>query len=338
MTTTPTPLLGPLLQAFFAEHLLVHKQASPQTVSAYRDAFRLLLMFLRETSGIQPVSLRLGDVDAPQILAFLEHLETGRQNRARSRNARLAALRSFFRFVTMREPSSLALASRILAIPVKRSERPLVGYLDRSEVDALLASTDRATWAGRRDHALLLTLYNTGARVSEVARLQRAQVEFGSSTCIHLHGNGRKDRKVPLWPKTARVLRAWFRELGSGDGPAFPSARGRPLTRDGVAYLLKRAVKTARQHCPSLRAKRVSPHVLRHSTAMHLLQSGVDLSIIALWLGHESVETTHSYLEADLATKERALAKLAPPATGAPTLPRGIRASSRGSGSVATSR
>jgi len=318
VTTSPTPLLGPLLQAFFAEHLLVHKEASPQTVAAYRDAFRLLLMFLRETNGIQPACLRLGDVDAPQILAFLDHLETGRQNRARSRNARLAALRSFFRFVTMREPTSLALASRVLAIPVKRTDRPLVCYLVRPEVDALLASTDRATWAGRRDHALLLTLYNTGARVSEVARLQRAQVEFGSSTCIHLHGKGRKERAVPLWPKTARLLRAWFRELGSGDGLAFPSARGRPLTRDGVAYLLERATNAAREHCPSLRDKRVSPHVLRHTTAMHLLQAGVDLSVIALWLGHESIETTHGYLEADLATKERALAKLAPTATTVP--------------------
>jgi len=318
VTTSPTPLLGPLLQAFFAEHLLVHKEASPQTVSAYRDAFRLLLMFLRETSGIQPASLRLGDVDAPQILAFLDYLEADRHNGARSRNARLAALRSFFRFVTMREPTSLALASRVLAIPVKRTARPLVGYLARSEVDALLASTDRTTWAGRRDHALLLTLYNTGARVSEVARLQRAQVDLGSSASIHLHGKGRKDRAVPLWPKTARVLRAWFRELGSGDGLAFPGARGQPLTRDGVAYLLERTTNAARGHCPSLRDKRVSPHVLRHTTAMHLLQAGVDLSVIALWLGHESVETTHGYLEADLATKERALAKLAPAATTVP--------------------
>lgn len=318
MTTSPTPLVGPLLQAFFAEHLLIHKEASPQTVNAYRDAFRLLLMFLRETNGIQPVSLRLGDVDVPQILAFLDHLETRRQNRARSRNARLAALRSFFRFVTMREPTSLALASRVLAIPVKRVDRPLVGYLTRAEVDALLASTDRTSWVGRRDHALLLTLYNTGARVSEIARLQRAQTELGGSACVHLHGKGRKDRAVPLWPKTARVLRTWFRELGLRDGLAFPSARGQPLTRDGVAYLLKRTANAAREHCPSLRNKRISPHVIRHTTAMHLLQAGVDLSVIALWLGHESVETTHGYLEADLATKERALAKLLPASTVVP--------------------
>ncbi len=258
------PLLGPLLQAFFAEHLLTHKEASPQTVAAYRDGFRLLLLFLRETTGTEPTALRLTDLDAPRILAFLDHLETRRRNAARSRNARLAALRSFFRFVTMREPGTLALASRVLAIPVKRCERPLVGYLTRPEVDALLTSTDRATWAGRRDHALLLTLYNTGARVSEIARLQRTQVHLGSSACIHLLGKGRKQRSVPLWPKTARVLRAWFRQLGDAQGLAFPSARGQPMTRDGVAYVLERAVNTAREHFPTLLRKRVSPHVLRH--------------------------------------------------------------------------
>jgi site-specific recombinase XerD len=224
------------------------------------------------------------------VSAFLDHLEADRHNGARSRNARLAALRSFFRFVTMREPTSLAMVSRVLAIPAKRTARPLVGYLARSEVDALLASTDRGTWAGRRDHALLLTLYDTGARVSEVARLQGAQIDLSSSASIHLHGKGRKDRAVPLWPKTARVLRAWFHELGSDGGLAFPGARGQPLTRDGVAYLLNRATNAARGHCPSLRDKRVSPHVLRHTTAMHLLQAGVDLSVIALWLGHESIE------------------------------------------------
>ena len=314
----PTPLLGPLLQAFFAEHLLAHKQASPQTVAAYRDAFRLLLLFLRETKALEPAALRLDDVGAPQLLCFLEHLETHRGNTARSRNARLAAFRSFFRFVTLREPDSLALASSVLAIPVRRVTRPLVGYLSRPEMDAILAAPDCATWAGRRDHALLLTLYNSGARVSEIARLQRAQVDVGATACVRLHGKGRRDRAVPLWPKTAKVLRAWFRELGPGDGLAFPNARGRPLTRDGVAYLLDRANQAACSHCPSLKDKRVSPHVIRHTTAMHLLQAGVDLTVIALWLGHESIETTHGYLEADLATKQRALAKLSPTTTTVP--------------------
>lgn len=316
--TTDSPLLGPLLQAFFAEHLLTHKQASLQTIASYRDAFRLLLLFVRETKGTEPASLHLSDLDVPHVLAFLDHLEAKRRNGPRSRNARLAALRSFFRFVTMREPGSLALASRVLAIPVKRCDRPLVGYLTRPEVEAVLSSPDRRTWAGRRDHALLLTMYNTGARVSEIARLQRMQVELQSSACIHLHGKGRKQRSVPLWVKTARVLRAWFRQLGPAELLAFPSARGRPLTRDGVAYVLERAVAVARERCPSLSRKRISPHVLRHSTAMHLLQSGVDLSVIALWLGHESLETTHGYLQADLATKERALAKLAPAPGAAP--------------------
>lgn len=317
-SSVSVPLLGPLLQSFFAEHLLTHKQASPQTVAAYRDAFRLLLRFLRETKGLEPAALRLDDLAAPQLLSFLEHLETHRGNTARSRNARLAAFRSFFRFVTLREPNSLALASCVLAIPVKRVARPLVGYLSRAEMDALIATPDCSTWAGRRDHALLLTLYNSGARVSEVARLQRAQVDVGATACVRLHGKGRKDRAVPLWSRTAKVLRAWFRELGAGDGLAFPNARGGPLTRDGVAYILDRAKQAAGARCPSLQAKRVSPHVLRHTTAMHLLQAGVDLTVIALWLGHESIETTHGYLEADLATKQRALAKLSPATTKVP--------------------
>ncbi len=201
-----------------------------------------------------------------------------------------------------------------MAIPIKRYERKLVGYLSREEVKALLAAPDRTTWSGRRDHALLLTLYNTGARISEVIMLRRRQVRLDPGAAnVELHGKGRKERVVPLWDDTARVLRAWFRQLGEDlDRIIFPSARGRPLSRDGVDYLLRRAVIAATVSCPSLQAKSVSPHVLRHSTAMHLLQSGVDLAVIALWLGHESIETTNAYLEADLATKERALEKLDP--------------------------
>lgn len=273
------------------------------------------MLFLRETTGVEPAALSLSDLDVPRLLAFLDHLEAKRGNSARSRNARLAAFRSFFRFVTLREPTSLALASRVRAIPVKRTERRLVGFLTRPEVDALLAAPDRSTWAGRRDHALLLTLYNSGARVSEIAQLRRTQIEIATPASVRVHGKGRKDRAVPLWPKTAAILRAWFRDLGASDGPAFPNARGGPLTRDGVAYILERAVATARARCPSIRDKHISPHVLRHTTAMHLLQAGVDLSVIALWLGHEGIETTHRYLEADMATKERALAKLVPTTT-----------------------
>jgi integrase/recombinase XerD len=303
--------LAPLVQTFFAEHLLHH--ASPQTVGAYRDTLRLLFGFLRETTRTEPSALHLANLDAPAILAFLDHLEERRGNAIRSRNARLAALRSFFRFVALREPESLVIATRVLAIPVKRADRRLVGYLTREEINALLAAPDRDERAGRRDHALLLTLYNTGARVSEIVTMRCSQLTLGASTFLHLHGKGRKERTVPLWPRTARVLQAWFREIGGPpDGLAFPNARGGPLTRDGARYLLSQAVRIAALRCPTLCGKRVSPHVLRHTTAMHLLQAGVDPSVIALWLGHENVETTHVYVEADLATKERALAKLAP--------------------------
>jgi integrase/recombinase XerD len=308
--------LAPLLQAFFAQHLLGYKHSSPQTVAAYRDTFRLLLAFLKKLRGREPSQLRLDDVDATAVLAFLDHLEADRKNSIRSRNARLAAVRSFFRFVAFREPAHLALASQMLAIPTKRADRRLVGHLTRQEMDALLAAPDRAQRVGRRDHALLLTMYNTGARVSEIAAVRRSQVTFGGTTLLALHGKGRKDRSVPLWPKTGRILAAWFAELdGAPDGPAFPNARGGPLTRDGVRYILDQAVTVATPRYPSLRVKTISPHVLRHTTAMHLLQSGVECSVIALWLGHESLETTHIYVEADLDTKEAALNKLAPPTT-----------------------
>lgn len=310
--------VGWLIQGFFVDHLLRHKRVSPQTISAYRDTFRLLLRFLQDTHGIAPAAVQLTDLNVPMILAFLDHLEQQRHNTVRTRNARLAAVRSFFRYVALREPDSLDLITRILAIPNKRTDHRLVGYVTRAEMDALLVAPDRTTRAGRRDHALLLTLYNSGARVSEITALRRAQVSLGASSSIELHGKGRKERVVPLWARTARVLRGWFSELGDGtDGVAFPNARGGPLTRHGVMYLLDRAVHRARATCPSLIAKPMSPHVIRHTTAMHLLQAGVDLATIALWLGHESLETTHGYVEADLAMKERALEKLAPLGPGA---------------------
>jgi site-specific recombinase XerD len=315
---TAASTVAPLVQAFFAEHLLVYKRVSPQTVAAYRDTFRLLLQFLKRTRGREPSQLQVDDLNVDTIGAFLDHLESERNNSVRSRNARLGAVRSFFRFVALRDPEHVQLATQVLAIPVKRADRRLVGYLTRDEIEAVLSAPDRSQWAGRRDHALLLTLYNSGARVSELAALRQSQVTFGSSTVLGLHGKGRKDRSVPVWPKTARVLQKWFQELGGPpDGFAFPSARRRPLTRDGVSYILERAVLPAAERCPSLRSKRISPHVIRHTTAMHLLQAGVDCSVIALWLGHESLETTHVYVEADLAMKEKALRKLAPVATPA---------------------
>lgn len=315
-------LVGPHLQAFFAEHLLAHKRASPQTVACYRDTFRLLLRFMRDRTGVEPAGLPLAALDADAVLAFLDHVERDRGCTVRSRNNRLAAVRSFFRLVALRVPDSLGQVTRVMAIPVKRCDTRLVGYLARDEVEALLAAPDRATWSGRRDHALLLTLYNSGARVSELTALRRGQVRLdpAAGPCLELHGKGRKERVVPLWAETARVLRAWSRELGDqgGGGVVFPNARGQALSRDGVDHLLRRAVAIAALACPSLGAKRVSPHVLRHSTAMHLFQAGVDMAVIALWLGHESLETTHVYVEADLATKERALDKLAPIPPGTP--------------------
>jgi len=309
-------LIGPHLQAFFAEHLLAHKRASPQTIACYRDTFRLLLRFMREKTGAEPSALLLAALDADAVLAFLDHLERDRGCSVRSRNNRLAAIRSFFRVVSLRVPDRLEQVTRVMAIPVKRGDKRLVHYLSREEVKALLAAPDRTVWTGRRDHALLLTLYNTGARVSEIIALRREQVrlDLAAGAHVELKGKGRKERVVPIWAETARVLRAWFRELGDfGDGVAFPGARGRALSRDGVDHLLRRTVSTAAAAaCPSLGAKKVSPHVLRHSTAMHLFQAGVDMAVIALWLGHESLETTHVYVEADLATKERALEKLAP--------------------------
>lgn len=311
--TQPPALLGPPLQYFFTEHLCQHKRVSANTIASCRDTFRLLLRFLQDHTKVEPARLRVSDVDADQILAFLDHLEQQRGNSIRSRNVRLSAIRSFFRVVALREPDSAGMVTRILAIPTKREEKRLVGFLTRDEMEAVIAAPDRSKRSGRRDHALLLTMYNSGARVSEMTALRRDQVQFGATNFLQLLGKGRKERTVPLWPQTATVLKAWFKELVATPCPsAFPSARGTAMARDGIEYILRQAVHTAAVKCPSLVKKRVCPHVLRHTTAMHLLQSGVDISVIALWLGHESIETTHGYIEADLATKERALQKLKP--------------------------
>jgi site-specific recombinase XerD len=308
-----THSIGPLLQQFFVEYLCNQKRVSPQTIASYRDTFRLLLEFIRNQDGIEPATVSLKDLAVPVILAFLDHLEQARHNSIRSRNQRLAALRSFFRLVALREPAQVGQATQVLAIPVKRTDHQLVKALTRAEMEALLAAPDLTQWSGRRDHALLLTLYNSGARVSEIMGLEQAQLSFGTQSVLHLHGKGRKERAVPLWTKTARALQAWLKELaGRPTSLVFLSARGKKLTRNGVDYILQQAVERAVKECPSLRDKKVTPHMLRHTTATHLLQAGVDISVIALWLGHESIETTHIYLETDLATKEKALNKLAP--------------------------
>jgi site-specific recombinase XerD len=306
-------LIAPHLQAFFADYLSQQKRLSPQSIASCRDSFRLFLTFLRDQTGIEPSALRLTDIDAPVVLSFLDYLEQQRGNSVRSRNIRLSAIRSFFRLVALRDPDSIGIVTQVLAIPKKREDRRLIGYLTRTEIQALIAAPDRSKWTGRRDHALLLTLYNSGARVSEIITVTHDQVSFGASTFLQLYGKGRKERAVPLWSETAQVLKAWFRELGeSADRMAFPNARGKPMSRHGVDYLLQQAVQRATDSCPSLATKTISPHVARHTTAMHLLQAGVDIATIALWLGHESIETTHIYLEADLAMKEKALEKLEP--------------------------
>jgi site-specific recombinase XerD len=309
--------LGPLLQYFFTDHMLSHRRASQQTVDSYRDTFRLLLRFLQQSTGKEPASLQVGDLDAPAILSFLDHVERQRKNQIQSRNVRLAAIRSFFRLVALRDPASIQFVTRVLAIPLKRADKRLVGYLTRPEMDAILGVPDRKTWGGQRDYTLLLTFYNSGARVSELTSLKRSQIRLGATSFLHLKGKGRKEREVPLWPTTARSLKLWLEATPAlPDTPAFPSARGATLSRDGVNYVLQAAVRQAAKTCPSLAAKRISPHVLRHTTAMHLLQAGVDITVIALWLGHESPETTQIYVEADLKTKEQALQNVAPAGKG----------------------
>ena len=272
----PSDVIAPHLQAFFAHYLCQQKRLSPHTIVSCRDTFRLLLTFVRDQTGIEPSALRMADLDAPSVLRFLDYLEEQRGNSVRSRNIRLAAIRSFFRLVALRDPDSLGIATRVLAIPIKREDKKLIGYLTRPEMQALLAAPDPATWGGRRDHALLLTLYNSGARVSEVITLKRTQVRFETSTFVHLTGKGRKERTVPLWPDTAQVLKAWFREVGDYAGElAFPSARGRPLSRDGVDYLLKHAIRRALPTCPSLASKPISPHVIRHNPAYLLMSYSI---------------------------------------------------------------
>lgn len=303
-----------LLEVFFTDRLIRQRRASPHTIAAYRDTFRLLFGFAQQQLGKQPSAIELKELDAPLIGAFLDHLEKCRGNGARTRNARLAAIHSFFRYAALQEPSNGALIQRVLAIPSKRCHRRLVGFLARAEIDALLAAPDRSGWAGRRDYAMLLLAVQTGLRVSELVGLRRQDVVFGIGAHVRCDGKGRKERCTPLRKETVKVLRDWLRESPADpDGPLFPSARGRTLSRDGVEYLLTKHVNAARGKCASLRKKRVSPHVLRHSTAMDLLAHGVDHSVIALWLGHESTDTTQIYLAADLTLKQKALAKSAPP-------------------------
>ena len=306
-------LLAPLLEGFFTQRLGHQRNASPNTVAAYRDTFRLLLRFVDQETGKAPAKLALEDLDATIIGAFLEHLETSRGNGVRTRNARLTAIHSFFRYCALRAPERAELIQRVLAIPEKRFDTALVSYLVRPEIDTLLAAPDPQTWTGRRDHAMLLLAVQTGLRVSELAGVRSQDVELGVGAHVRCWGKGRKERSTPLPRATVAVLRAWLRERGGQpDSPLFPSRKGRQLTRGAIWRLVVKHAASACERCPTLVAKRVTPHVLRHTAAMTLLHAGVDTSVIALWLGHEGLESTNIYLHADMALKERALARTAP--------------------------
>ena len=302
-----------LVQAFFTDRLLRQRKASPHTVAGYRDTFRLFLRFAAGRLGKVPSRLSLEELDAPFIGEFLDHLEKERGVAARSRNTRLAAIHSFFQYVSFQEPARADQCRRILAIPSKRFERRLIEHLKPEEIDALLAAPDQATWIGRRDRALLLMAIQTGLRVSELIGLRRDDVVLGTGAHVRCEGKGRKERCTPLGQDVVAVLANWFRECPAEPAaPAFPSSRGGPLSRDAVERLVARHQRSAEDRCPSLKRKRVTPHVLRHTAAMQLLRHGIDRSVIALWLGHESVETTEMYLHADLRQKEEALAKVPP--------------------------
>ena len=307
-----TPL-APILEAFFTERLIGQRQASPHTIAAYRDSFRLLLCFLRDRTGKPPCKLGLEDLDAAAIGAFLAHLEDVRHNSVATRNARLAAVHSLFRFAALRHPEHAGLIARVLAIPPKRTDRALVSFLTEPEIDALLSSPDRSRWIGRRDYALLAVTMQTGLRVSELVGLRCGDVSLGTGPHLRCQGKGRKERATPLTADTTAILRAWMHERqGAIDDALFPTSLGRRLTPDAVERRLAKYLAVAQQSCPSLRGKRLSPHVLRHTCAVCLLRAGVDISLIALWLGHETIRTTQIYLHADLALKERALARTAP--------------------------
>jgi integrase/recombinase XerD len=302
-----------LVQAFFTDRLLRQRNASDNTIAGYRDSFRLLLRFAARRLGKEPSNLSLDDLDTPFIGEFLDHLEQDRHNGARTRNTRLAAIHSFFRYVSFTEPASADLCRRVLAIPSKRYERRSIEYLTREEIDAILAAPDTATWIGRRDQTLLVVGVQAGLRVSELIGLQRENVVLGTGAHIRCHGKGRKQRCTPLRQEAAKLMTTWLRECPSEpEASVFPSSRGGPLSRDAVERLIARHCRTAERRCPSLKRKKVTPHVLRHTAAMQLLQHGIDRSVIALWLGHESVETTQMYLHADLQLKEEALSRVTP--------------------------
>jgi integrase/recombinase XerD len=305
--------LAPALQAYFTDRLISQRNSSPETIAAYRDAFRLLLRFAADRTGKQPFELHIDDLDAPLIGSFLKHLEDDRGNSIRTRNARLGAIHSFYRFAALEHPEHAHTIARVMAIPTKRHERNTVTYLDHDEIQALLAAPDKRTWLGRRDHALLALTIQTGVRVSELTGLHVGDLHLGRGPHIRVLGKGRKKRATTLTGETVAVMRAWIKERqGQPDEPLFPTRQGRSLSRYTVGVIVAKHATTAAASCPSLHAKRVTPHTLRHTNAMLLRAKGIDIATIALWLGHESTQTTHIYEHADPKLKEQAIARTAP--------------------------
>jgi site-specific recombinase XerD len=309
----PTPDFSPLCQSFFSKRLIAQRRASPNTISAYAHTFRLLAAYAQKRLGTPPSELSLAQLDAPFLAGFLDNLESGRSNSVRSRNARLASLRAFYHYAALEAPRHASVIQRVLAIPYKRFTRRLVCYLTRPEVQALLGSVDKSSWVGRRNHALLLLAVQTGLRLSEITALRQKDVVLGHGAHVRCEGKGRKERCTPLAKPTVTVLKAWINEQGADETRfLFPSSNGGRLSADAVQHALATHIAAVRQKCPSLAKKRVTPHVLRHTAAMELLQAGVDRSLIAIWLGHESLDTTQMYLDADLQLKRTVLDKITP--------------------------
>jgi integrase/recombinase XerD len=309
--------LAPTLQGFFTDRLIRQRQASGHTITAYRDALKLLLTFAAQRTGKPPYALDIADLDAPLVGAFLQHLETDRGNSVRTRNARLAAIHALFRYAAMQHPEHAAIIQRVLAIPPKRFNRCLITYLTETEIEALLAAPDQTTWTGRRDHALLMLACQTGLRAAEVTQLSISDVHLGTGPHVSCLGKGRKQRITPLTTTTVAVLSAWLTERGGRSGdPLFPTRRGTAMTIDALQRRVSIHAATAVPFCPTLREKTITPHALRHSCAMTLLRSGVDISVIALWMGHQNLSTVQHYIHADLTLKEQALARTKP--KGAP--------------------
>ncbi len=310
------PSFASLVQQFFTGYLVEQRAVSPRTVASYRDALMLFLDFSSQRLKKTATSLKLNDIQPDLLLAFLDHLECERHNAVRSRNLRLTALRAFLKFAGRRDVASLHVIEQALAVPMKRFERPMLGFLTREEMLAVLGQPGE-TWTSQRDHLLLAMLYNTGARVSEIIGVRVTDIVLDGGACVHLHGKGRKQRSVPLWHTTVAEVRAWLRLNPAlrGEASLLPNREGQAMSRSNVVQRLELAVSRAANQAPSILKKRISPHTIRHTTAMHLLQSGVPFNVIALWLGHETTTTTHRYVEADLSMKEKALARLEAPDT-----------------------